>query len=133
MRDFSNKYNIIKTNLLNNNSDDFNFESNSMSNQLSISIKSNEKAHKNEKIKNLYAAGGLPYDKNIIFKDNLGYEFDIQVCGLNIKMGPFISDRKARSVIKYINNCKHIIHSIPFVSKREWFRNLSLMVEELIE
>ena len=47
-----------------------------MSNQLSISIKSNEKTHKNEK-KNLYVAGGLPYDKNIIFKDNIGYEFDI--------------------------------------------------------
>ena len=46
-------------------------------------------------------------------------------------MGPFISDRKARNVIKYINNCKHIIHSIPFVSKREWFKNSSLMVEEL--
>ena len=89
------------------------------SNQLSISIKSNEKAHKNEKIKNLYAADGLPYDENIIFKDNLEYEFDIKVCGLNIKVGPFISDRRARSVIKDINNSKHIIHSIPFVSKRE--------------
>ena len=63
----------------------------------------------------------------------MGYEFDIQVCGLRIKMGPFRSDRKARSVIKFINNSRHIIHSIPFVSKREWFRNLSLMVEELIE
>ena len=125
--------NNIKTNIINNNSEDFNFENDSLSGQLSISLKSNEKNHKNEKVKNLYAAGGLPHDKNIIFKDNMGYEFDIQVCGLRVQMGPFISDRKARSVIKFINNSKHIIHSIPFVSKREWFRNLSLMVEELIE
>ena len=93
---------------MNNNSDDFNFESNSLTNQLSISIKSNEKQNKNEKVKNLYAAGGLPYDKNIIFKDNMGYEFDIQVCGLRIQMGFVIFDRKVRTVLKFKNNTRNI-------------------------
>ena len=131
IKEILNENNNIKS--LNNDIDDLNFDNNSAMKQLSISIISNEKNNHNEKVKNLYAAGGLPHDKCIIFRDNIGYEFDIQVCGLRIQMGPFISDRKARSVIKFINNSRHIIYSIPFVSKREWFRNLSLMVEELIE
>ena len=81
----------------------------------------------------MYTSNGLINDKNIIFRDSLGYEFDIQVCGLRIQMGPFISDRKARSVIKFINNSKYIINSITYVAKKEWFKNLSQMIEELTE
>ena len=118
--------------LINNNKED-NFDLNSISKKLSISLKSKERINKNENIKNLYTSNGLLKDKNIIFKDNLGYEFDIEVCGLRIRMGPFLSDRKARSVIKFINHSKYIINSISFAAKKEWFKNLSQMLEDLIE
>ena len=118
---------------INNNNNEDNFDNNSLSNQLSISLKSKEKVNKAEKVKNLYTSNGLLNDKNIIFRDNLGYEFDIQICGLRIQMGPFLSDRKARSVIKFINHSKYIINSISYVSKKEWFKNLSQMIEELTE
>jgi len=118
--------------LINNINKEDNLDNNSLSN-LSISLKSKEKMNKNEKLKNLYTYNGLLNDKNIIFRDNLGYEFDIQVCGLRIQMGPFLSDRKARSVIKFINHSKYIINSISYVAKKEWFKNLSQMIEELTE
>jgi len=117
----------------NNNKEEDNLDNNSMSKQLSISIKSIEKLSKNDKVKNLFTSNGLNYEKNIIFKDNIGYEFDIIVCGIRIQMGPFISDRKARSVIRFINQSKHIISAISIVAKKEWFKNLSQMLEELLE
>jgi len=115
------------------NKEEDNLDNNSVSKQLSISIKSIEKLSKNDKVKNLFTSNGLNYEKNIIFKANIGYEFDITVCGIRIQMGPFISDRKARSVIRFINQSKHIISAISIGAKREWFKNLSQMLEELLE
>lgn len=81
--------------------------------------------------------GGLNSDmepeKEIEFVKDSGYQINLQICGLRVKMGPFISERKAKSVIKYLKVNQNIIASMQLQIRKEWLKNLVMMIEELLD
>ena len=81
--------------------------------------------------------GGLNSDmeqeKEIEFVKDKGYLIRMQICGLRVRMGHFVSERKAISVIKYLKINQNIIASMPLEIRKEWLKNLVMMIEELLD
>ena len=122
-------------NLIDNNNTNTNNEDNSISKKSSKSTNSKEKVKDigKEKAQQGFEDLNIEKDKDIKFIDNLGYGFDIFICGLRVQMGPFISQRKAKCVMRYIKLNKPIITSMSKEIRKDWLKNLSIMIEDLID
>jgi len=122
------------SNLIDNNDSNKNNEDNSISKKSSKSTNSKEKVKNvsKEKTPQGFEELNIEKDKDIKFIDNLGYGFDIFICGLRVQMGPFISQRKAKCVMRYIKLNKPIITSMSKEIRKDWLKNLSIMIEDLI-
>ena len=75
----------------------------------------------------------LEQEKEIEFVKDSGYQINVEICGLRVRMGPFISERKAKSVIKYLKINQNVITSMSIEIRKEWLKNLSMMIEELLD
>ena len=130
-----NNNNVINEDLKNNNLNDNKIYKNSTSKKSSKSTNSKEKEKDigKEKTQQGFEDLKIEKDKDIKFIDNIGYVFDIIICGLRVQMGPFISQRKAECVMRYIKLNKPIITSMSKEIRKDWLKNLSIMIEDLID
>ncbi len=72
-------------------------------------------------------------EKEIEFVKDSDYLINIEICGLRVTMGPFIPERKAKSVLKYLKVNQNIIAYMSREIRKEWLKNLSMMIEELLD
>jgi hypothetical protein len=66
------------------------------------------------------------------FMDEQGWQFKLQICELSIEMGPFISQKKARTVIRFLKKCEPLMKKMPIKERMKWLKNLSDLIEQLI-
>lgn len=130
-----NNNNLINEDLKNNNLNDNKNYKNSTSKKSSKSTNSKEKIKDIGKEKAQQGLEDLKIEKNkdIKFIDNIGYVFDIFICGLRVQMGPFISQKKAECVMRYIKLNESILTSMSKEIRKDWLKNLSIMIEDLTD
>lgn len=71
-------------------------------------------------------------DKELVFLDQQGWEFKLKMCDLSIEMGPFISQRKAKSAISFIRKNESLLNKMPMKERRHWIKSLSTFIETLL-
>lgn len=71
-------------------------------------------------------------DKELVFLDQQGWEFKLKMCDLSIEMGPFISQRKAKSAISFIRQNESLLNKMPMKERRLWIKSLSTFIETLL-
>ena len=103
--------------------DNDNSESNSL---LSVNENSSSKSNNNKGL------GSKHEYVEPTFMDEQGWQFKLQICELSIEMGPFISQKKARTVIRFLKKCEPIMKKMPIKERMKWLKNLSDLIEQLI-
>lgn len=69
---------------------------------------------------------------DFVFMDNEGWVFRVILCGLSIKMGPFISKKKALNTLNFLIKNKNILEGMEKEKRKKWVNDYSSLIENLL-
>ena len=68
----------------------------------------------------------------LIFVNKQGWEFKMKICNFLVEMGPFISQKKAKSTINFIKKNEPLLRKMSLSERKRWIKSLSSLIETLL-